>query len=190
MQTMQLHNALICPSAPVSTLAVWQGRGGQPANSVSAFPVIPLLLLHPFLPHLVCTCTSSLSLYECEREKITLARFSWGFFPFPFPPDFHRLVLRRQPFARGRRRRERERNSLQYVTGVGGGAVTAKANPDSRSPRPLARSRVRHAKDLLPHRARKSPLQYCSTQEGRQNRSRQEFVSAPSLGGVSDREGG
>ena len=85
----------------------------------------PLLLSSPLLsstlPHLVCTCTSSLlllllaPLYECERGKITLARFSWG-----FPPPFPFLSSSRFPYTR-------KGESSLYETR--GGAVTAETNP-------------------------------------------------------------
>ena len=107
-------------------------EGGRKASKqavcISAFLVIPsraLLSSPPLCPiwsvrvHLL---SSSFSLYECERGKITLARFSWG-----FPPPF---LLQISIHSAGREgERERERESSLYVTG--GGAVTAKANPNS-----------------------------------------------------------
>ena len=54
-------------------------------------------------------------LYECERGKITLARFSWG-----FPPPFPSLSSSRFPYTR-------KGESSLYETR--GGAVTAETNP-------------------------------------------------------------
>ena len=93
--------------------SMYIGFSSNPLSSPLSLPLPPLCPIWSVRVHRLSLPSSSL--YECERGKITLARFSWGF-PPP-PPDFHTL---------GRK------GSSLYLRG--GGAVTGKANPDSRSP--------------------------------------------------------
>ena len=71
---------------------------------------------------------------------------------------------------------------MQCVTGVGGGAVTATANPGSRSPRPLDHGSGMQ-KTFFLHRPRETALPrnwLYITAEGERQRPQEEFV-APSV---------